>query len=108
KNIYNKFNNIEQTKFYHRISSEALTCIELLSFIENKIANKYQNTVLENLLNDRISALWQILDCNKDPLDILNKIPKKLYIKKVFSLKKVIKNLNKILENKKTIIINQT
>ncbi|HEC2374176.1 TPA: glycosyltransferase, partial [Campylobacter jejuni] len=108
KNIYNKFNNIEQTKFYHRISSEALTCIELLSFIENKITNKYQNTVLENLLNDRISALWQILDCNKDPLDILNKIPKKLYIKKVFSLKKVIKNLNKILENKKTIIINQT
>ncbi|EAH6464783.1 hypothetical protein EIQ48_09480, partial [Campylobacter jejuni] len=74
KNIYDKFNNIEQTKFYHRISSEALTCIELLIFIENKIANKYPDAVLENLLNDRISALWQILDCNKDPLDILNKI----------------------------------
>ncbi|EIW0986673.1 hypothetical protein MBR48_001852, partial [Campylobacter jejuni] len=108
KNIYDKFNNIEQTKFYHRISSEALTCIELLIFIENKIANKYPDAVLENLLNDRISALWQILDCNKDPLDILNKIPKKLYIKKVFSLKKIIKNLNKILENKETIITNQT
>ncbi|EFS3143534.1 glycosyltransferase family 2 protein [Campylobacter coli] len=107
KSIYNKFNNIEQTKFYHRISSEALTCIELLFFIENKIINKYSDISLKKLLNDRISALWMILDCDKDPLNILDKIPKKLYIEKVLSSKKIIKNLNEILINKETIIISQ-
>ncbi|WP_242449195.1 glycosyltransferase family 2 protein, partial [Campylobacter hepaticus] len=107
QDIYNKFKNIEETKSYHRISSEALTCIELLNFIQNKIPKKYPDTILNNLLNDRILALWTILNCNKDPLNILNKIPKKLYIEKILSFKKIISNLNINLQDKETIITNQ-
>ncbi|MBZ7969410.1 hypothetical protein H2254_07525, partial [Campylobacter sp. RM9759] len=100
KNIYDQFQDIQQTKSYHRASSEVLTCIELLNFIENKIPNKYSKNILKNILNDRILCLWIILDYKKDPLKVLNKIPRQLLYQKIFYYKKTIENLNRTLKDK--------
>ena len=97
KNIYDEFNNdIGKTRSYHLCSSHILTYLELLTFIEkNKIANKYPNSAILKKILDNLGYVWGILDYEKDPLDVLNKIPKQLYMEKVFSFKKEVESLKK-------------